>query len=56
MGLTYIRRKNDHPGGQGRIYTSNLNITGKNGGRVPPGGIMPRLHIQSEWKIRVRRL
>ena len=22
----YIRRKNDHPGGQGRIYTSNLNF------------------------------
>ena len=22
----YTRRKNDHPGGQGRIYTSNLNF------------------------------
>ena len=22
----YIRRKNDHPGGQGRIYTSHLNF------------------------------
>ena len=42
----YIRRKNDHPGGQGRIYTSNFHFVSthlsKPGHRRGCCGVSPR--------------